>query len=282
MYDREYDERGTIDTYESEAIGVKYDLSKTLNNKMSLGVGTEYKYDWGSFDNQGSYQASTKGNSDNISLYSNLGYNFLDNYNLALFVRNDKHKQTGDNSTFKVNIEKFINGSNLGISYMNGLRNPTLYEMYGTDNFGYSGNRDLDAEKSNTLEIYSNLDLNEDLKLSTRAFRSNIKNNIEYINNKYRNDNDDIALNQSGLNSTLSYKNKDFNFNLFGSFLSSKKENGASQLRRPQKNFGANFTKDIENSFVGNFKVNLKYKYYGKHLIHIAQHLVLLKWIVEK
>ena len=265
MYDREYDERGTIDSYESEAIGIKYDLSKTLNNKMSLGVGTEYKYDWGYFDNQGSYQASTKGNSDNISLYSNLGYNFLDNYNLALFVRNDKHKQTGNNSTFKVNIEKFINGSNLGISYMNGLRNPTLYEMYGTDNFGYSGNRDLDAEKSNTLEIYSNLDLNEDLKLSTRAFRSNIKNNIEYINNKYRNDNDDIALNQSGLNSTLSYKNKDFNFNLFGSFLSSKKENGASQLRRPQKNFGANFTKDIENSFVGNFKVNLKYKYYGKH-----------------
>ena len=30
---------------------------------------------------------------------------------------------------------------------MKGLRNPTLYEMYGTDNFGYSGNRNLDPEK---------------------------------------------------------------------------------------------------------------------------------------
>ena len=38
---------------------------------------------------------------------------------------------------------------------MNGLRNPSLYEMFGTDNFGYSGNRDLKPEKSNTYEIYS-------------------------------------------------------------------------------------------------------------------------------
>ena len=138
VYDREYDERGTIDTYESEAIGFKYDLSKTLNRKISLGVGSEYKYDWGYFDNNGSYEASTKGNSDNLSIYSNLGYNFMEDYNLSLFLRNDKHKQTGDNSTYKVNLNKIINGSDFGLSYMNGLRNPTLYEMYGTDNFGYS------------------------------------------------------------------------------------------------------------------------------------------------
>ena len=36
---------------------------------------------------------------------------------------------------------------NLGISYMNGLRNPTLYEMFGTDNFGYSGNKNLNLKK---------------------------------------------------------------------------------------------------------------------------------------
>ena len=123
VYDREYDERGTIDTYESEAIGFKYDLSKTLNRKISLGVGSEYKYDWGYFDNNGSYEASTKGNSDNLSIYSNLGYNFMEDYNLSLFLRNDKHKQTGDNSTYKVNLNKIINGSDFGLSYMNGLRN---------------------------------------------------------------------------------------------------------------------------------------------------------------
>jgi hypothetical protein len=63
IYDREYDERGTIDTYESEALGLKYDLSKMINQKISFGAGSEYKYDWGYFDNNGSYEASTKGNS---------------------------------------------------------------------------------------------------------------------------------------------------------------------------------------------------------------------------
>ena len=40
---------------------------------------------------------------------------------------------------------------------MNGLRNPTLYEMFGTDNYGYSGNKNLKPEKSNTYELYLNI-----------------------------------------------------------------------------------------------------------------------------
>ena len=29
------------------------------------------------------------------------------------------------------------------MSYMSGLRNPTLYELFGTDNYGYSGNKNF-------------------------------------------------------------------------------------------------------------------------------------------
>ena len=76
LHDREYDERGIIDSYESEVIGLKYDLSKTFNEKISIGAGSEYKYNRGYFDNNGSYEASTKGNSDNVSLYSNIGWEF--------------------------------------------------------------------------------------------------------------------------------------------------------------------------------------------------------------
>ena len=141
VYDREYDERGVIDTYESEVLGLKYDLSRMINEKISFGAGSEYKYDWGYFDNNGSYEASTKGHSDNFALYSNLGWNIFQNSNISLFGRTDKHKQTGRNNTFKLNLEQEFDNLNLGISYMNGLRNPTLYEMFGTDNYGYSGNR---------------------------------------------------------------------------------------------------------------------------------------------
>ena len=77
IYDREYDEIGVIDTYESEVLGLKYDLSRLINQKISFGAGSEYKYDWGYFDNNGSYEASTKGHSDNLAFYGNLGWNFF-------------------------------------------------------------------------------------------------------------------------------------------------------------------------------------------------------------
>lgn len=265
LHDREYDERGIIDSYESEVIGLKYDLSKTFNEKISIGAGSEYKYNWGYFDNNGSYEASTKGNSDNVSLYSNIGWDLKENLNISFFARNDDHKYSGNNRTYKVNLERKIDKSKIGVSYMNGLRNPTLYELFGTDNFGYSGNRNLKAEKSNTLELYSNLNINNYIDTSIRAFRSNIKNNIEYVNNRYINDTDNVDLNQSGVNLNLNLNSKNMNFKIFSSFLSSKKENGSDQLRRPEKTYGVNFSKKIETNYLGDLDLNLLYNHYGKH-----------------
>lgn len=265
LHDREYDERGIIDSYESEVIGLKYDLSKTFNEKISIGAGSEYKYNWGYFDNNGSYEASTKGNSDNVSLYSNIGWDLKENLNISFFARNDDHKYSGNNRTYKVNLERKIDKSKIGVSYMNGLRNPTLYELFGTDNFGYSGNRNLKAEKSNTLELYTNLNINNYINTSIRAFRSNIKNNIEYVNNKYINDTDNVDLNQSGINLNLNLNSKNMNFKIFSSFLSSKKENGSDQLRRPEKTYGVNFSKKIDTNYLGDLDLNLLYNHYGKH-----------------
>ena len=39
--------------------------------KFIIWCGSEYKYDWGYFDNKGSYEASTKGHIDNFSYYGN-------------------------------------------------------------------------------------------------------------------------------------------------------------------------------------------------------------------
>jgi vitamin B12 transporter len=265
IYDREYDERSIIDTYESEALGVKFSFSKTFNNKISLGTGSEYKYDWGQFDNQGSYQASTKGHVENLSIYGNLGWNFFERYNMSLFLRNDNHKKTGNELTYKINLEQAFDNINLGASFMNGIRNPTLYELFGTDNFGYSGNENLKPEKSNTFEVYSKINLNENLNISIRGFRSNIKNNIEYISNKYQNDSDDVDLNQSGINSNFELTGKNSNINIFSSFLSSEKENGASNTRRPEKNYGIILKNKFNKKYIGNFNLNLKYNHYGKH-----------------
>ena len=265
IYDREYDERGTIDTYESEVVGIKYDLSKTLNDHLSFGLGSEYKYDWGSFNNNGSYSASTKGNVDNLAIYSNLGINIFNNTILSFFLRNDNHKQSGDNSTYKVSLNQKIKKLEFGLARMTGLRNPTLYELYGTDSYGYSGNRNLKAEKSISNEVYINYFVNNKLSFSSSIFRSNINNNIEYVSNKYVNDNDNVDLNQSGLNGNILYNNKDTKINFFTSFLSSKKENSADQLRRPEKTYGVDLNQKIKMYHLGDFNLNANYKHYGKH-----------------
>ncbi len=265
IYDREYDERGTIDNYKSEVFGLKYNFSKDLKNNISYGIGSEYKYDWGYFDNNGSYTASTKGNVDNLAFYSNVGFNFFKDINISLFARNDDHKHSGRNSTYKLDLNKTFNNFLFGYSRMTGLRNPTLYELFGTDNFGYSGNRNLKAEKSITDEIYTEFSINKNLDFSTRIFRSSIFNNIEYVSNKYVNDTDDISLNQSGVNNELKFRKKNYNLTLFSSFLSSKKENGSDQLRRPEKTYGINFTKKIKTSLYGELDLNLNYNHYGKH-----------------
>ena len=265
VYDREYNEKNVIDNYDSEVLGFKYDLSKTLNNKISFGLGSEYKYDWGEFNNRGSYQASTKGNNDNLSVYSNIGFNVFENTNLSLFLRNDKNKAASNNSTYKINLNQQINKFNFGISRMTGLRNPSLYELFGVDNYGFSGNRSLNAESSLTNEIYTNFNFNENFKFSTKFFRSNINNNIEYINNTYVNDNDDVDLTQSGINSDLSFRNSDLNFNIFSSFLSSKSEDKSDQTRRPEKTYGFNLTKKNNNVLFGDYNLNISYNHYGKH-----------------
>jgi len=265
-YDREYDEKGTIDKYKSEVIGLKYDASKTINSNISLGVGTEYKYDWGYFDNNGSYEASTKGHSDNLSYYGNIGYNFFQSSNISFFIRMDDHKLTGKNDSYKLNYEKVINNSNIGLSYMNGLRNPTLYELFGTDSYGFSGNKNLKPEKSDTYEVYSNTKLGDNFEITLRGFKSRIKDNIEYINNQYQNDTDNVDLNQSGLNSGLKFKINKTNLNLFSSLLSSKKENGSDTLRRPRKNYGLNLQQKFSNNIFGNLNFNISYNHYGKHL----------------
>ena len=42
---------------------------------------------------------------------------------------------------------------------MTKLRNPTLYELFGTDNYGTLKNRNLRPEKSATNEIYTKMNL---------------------------------------------------------------------------------------------------------------------------
>lgn len=265
-YDREYDEQGVIDYYNSEATGIKYDRTGILTNNLSFGLGSEYRYDWGNFENNGtSYNASTKGHVDNISFYGNLGLEIFTNTNLSGFLRNDKNKVTGSNKSYKLNLEQKINNYKFGFTRVTGLRNPTIYEMFGTDNYGYSGNQNLNPEKNNSNEMYSEIKFKNNFLLNLTLFKSNIYDHIEYSSNKYINNSNNIDLNQSGMVSELKFFNESNKISLFTSSLSSKKVDGSSQLRRPEKTYGFNISKKMKNNFFGKFNLNINYNHYGKH-----------------
>ena len=48
----------------------------------------------------------------------------------------------------------FIGNLKFSATHSTGLRNPTLYEFYGSDKYGYTGNENLNPEKSETNELY--------------------------------------------------------------------------------------------------------------------------------
>ena len=265
QYDRKYNEGGVIDNYLSNAFFTRSERKIQLDDRLSLGFGGEYKYDWGKFENRGSYTASTKGHAYNTGIFSNVGFKPLKNTTFSVFGRSDIHKTTGLNNTHKINITQKFKKFKIGLTHSTGLRNPTIYELYGTDSYGYSGNSNLDPEKSITKEIFSEYNIFKNLTFSLAAFKSNINDHIEYKNNQYVNDVTKTNLNQSGIESSITWKGNNQKISFVSTSLSSKKTNGDAQIRRPEKTYGLKYTKSFNTNFFGPFQLNFKHQHYGKH-----------------
>ena len=264
-YDREYDENGIIDEYLSNASVTRAERQIQLNDNFSFGFGGEQKYNWGEFENRGSYSASTKGHTYNTGFFSNIGLRLLRDTTLNFYARSDDHKTTGLNNTHKVNITQVFNKFKIGANHSTGLRNPSLYELYGTDNYGYSGNLNLNPEKSETNEIFAEYNVIKNLSFSSTVFRSNIKNHIEYKNKQYVNDTTNTDLNQSGVEMALVWNDDIQKLSVSGISLSSKKTDGSSQLRRPEKTYGFSYNRSLNTELFGALQFNVKHQHYGKH-----------------
>jgi len=102
-YDRGYeniDGTAVLDEYDSESFVVKGERKIIpTNEKFSFGYGSEYKYDWGAFENRGSYIAFTKGHMKDLGFFANVGYKLKENSILSFYVRSDDHNTTGRNQT---------------------------------------------------------------------------------------------------------------------------------------------------------------------------------------
>ena len=116
-YDRDYANNGFLDEYYSESLVLRGERNFKKNSSVSFGYGGEYKYDWGNFENRGSYNASTKGHMENLGLFSNLGYKLNENQILSLYLRTDNHNTTDLNETYKLNFSQQFRKINLNGSH---------------------------------------------------------------------------------------------------------------------------------------------------------------------
>ena len=84
----------------------------------------------------------------------NVGYKFNKNQVLSIYGRNDLHKITDENQTYKINFTQFLNKFKLGATHSTGLKNPGLYELYGSSSW-HTGSESVDPSKSRTNELYT-------------------------------------------------------------------------------------------------------------------------------
>ena len=271
-YNREYDEGGYFSWYNSDTIILKADRRVKTNNKFSYGFGTEYKYDSGSFFNDGSWsQPSTNGNVDNLGVFANAGYYFSDNTILSFFGRGDNHKTTGLNSTYKFNINQIYNNFSVGLTHSTGLRNPSLYELYGnnnrTDGYKIIANPNANPEKSRTNELKIKYFFNNFITIENFFYRTFVEDGLLY-NSDYNGGagytNNTSDLKQDGIESNISFNKNNHKLSLFNTISSSKKIDGTRQLNRPDSTYGINYNLKINNSLFGPIDLYYNYKHYGK------------------
>ena len=264
-YDREYANNGFLDEYYSESLVLKGERKFKKNSSVSFGYGGDYKYDWGNFENRGSYNASTKGHMENLSLFSNLGYKLNKYQILSLYLRADNHNTTDFNETYKLNFSQQLGKINLNGSHSTGLRNPTLYELYGTDNYGIKGNPSLNPEKSKTNELTFSYDFSENILFKSTAYKTKIFDRIESNATYSMHENLKTDIKQKGLENLVSFNNSNHTITLFSNFSKSRKDNGQAQNRRPDLSYGANYSAKVKNSPIGELMMNVNYKYTGNY-----------------
>jgi len=265
-YDRNYENGGYLDEYNSESLVAKAERNIKSNNKLSFGYGSEYKYDWGDFENRGNYNASTKGHMKDLSFFGNAGYKITENQILSIYARTDDHNTAGRNQTYKFNFTQTLGQIKFAGTHSTGLRNPSLYELYGSDNFGIGGNINLKPEKSKTNELYGEYNFSEKLKFSSTAYRTTIFDRIESNSVYSKHENQLIDLNQEGLENEILFNGNDQSISIFTNFAKSRKTNKQAQSRRPDLSHGINFSKKIKTDLYGSFNINLNYRYTGQYV----------------
>ncbi len=259
-YDRKYYVQGKKDKYYSESLVTKAEREKVVDKNFSYGLGAEYKYDWGRYLTK-TFNSQMRGHINNFGLFANAGYKFNENQVLSVHGRNDDHKETGGNKTYKINFSQFIGQLKLGITQSTGLKNASLYETYGN-----VGRRNIKPEKSITNELTGEYNFSENIKLSTTAYRTKMTDRIKIKSDWSAYENKIPDTTQEGLESKISFLVNDKKISLFSHFAKSRTATGGPNSRRPDVSYGIDYSQKLNFFKYGEFDLDISHKFIGDHI----------------
>ena len=185
-YDRDYYNGSEHDEYDSTSDTVL--LTNTIqNSKWDITPGVEYEKFDGSFYNRGSYVASVDTDGENYGYFLNGNLIASDKLILSAGVRQDDPSLFDDYSTYRLGgTFKITDNLTLKGNYATSVKTPTLYEMHGSDNYGYNGNPNLLPEEAETTDVGFGYKFNNS-ELDFVYFSTDLKNLITYGNSTYSN-----------------------------------------------------------------------------------------------
>ncbi len=259
-YDRKYYELGRKNKYYSESLVAKVERDLILNDKISYGFGSEYKYDWGHYLTK-TFASQTRGHLSNLGVFANLGYRFNENQVLSFYGRNDDHKETGGNKTYKINFIQILDKLKLGVTHSTGLKNASLYEFYGN-----GGDKNIKPEKSETNEIFGEYNFSENIKFNSTAYRTRMKDRIKIKSDWSGYENKVPDTTQEGLENELIFLGNNQSISLVSHFAKSRTATGRPNSRRPDLSYGVDYYKKFDLPEYGPFDLNISHRYIGNHI----------------
>ncbi len=268
VYDRVYDE-AEKNKYYSQSYTFKGERKVSLSEQLSYGLGSDYNYSKGDFQVYGTYGNSAKGHSDNLGIFSNVGYQIDDTTALSLHTRGDSHKYSGENITYRLNATKLLNQFTISLSESTGVRHPDLYVLHGGNpgssfyNGAFKAMLTTKPETSFTREFSVEYSFSDKVSLGTTAYRGSVSDVLNRSNSSggY---NETIDIEQEGLESSFSFKGDKQNLTLTNTLSRSSEGNGRPQLRRPEKQYGVKYNAKMSSSIFGLYGINFDYRHVGK------------------
>jgi len=172
----------------------------------------------------------------------------LDGIVLSSGVRYDTVDGFGDRTTGRIGVYK--DGARVSVS--TGYRIPTLYEMYGQDNYGFNGNPNLQEESTISYEVGYKTNYSDTAVFVTK------ENDAIIYNGTYVND-DDTSYTK-GIENKITFELDGLFITNSVSYIEAKQSSGNEKLRRPK------LTNNLKVSkLVNDIVYSVDADYYGKH-----------------